>query len=97
MDWTPPDTWGVGEVRCRAGPGSSSREEDPGLREAGQPTWTVGLPGLMCHVKGGGCLLELGAHGRVRPGDLGESFNHLHPRVTCLSKVVMTPVHPTSP
>lgn len=73
------------------------QEEGPGLGEAGQPTWTLGLPDQICHIKGGGYLQELGAYGRVRPGDLGEPFNHLQLHTPCLSEVVMTPVLSTSP
>lgn len=61
------------------------REEDPDVGEAGQPTWTPGLPGLSCHVKGVVGFQEFGAGSRDRPGDVGGFFKS--PSASCSSPV----------
>lgn len=54
----------------------------------------LGPLGLICRVKGQSP--RTWGSDRVRPGDVGKSFNHLQPHFLHLSKGVMTPALPTS-
>lgn len=79
MDWTPVTPgggWWACAERAREAP---PPEQDPGLGGAGQ---------LSCSPEATGSDLSPRTwdSGKARPGDLGESVNHLQPQVPCLPK-----------